>query len=405
MLQGIFNLGHHQEYKHEWNYEIRALLKLFPKLLPLWTPFLIYYVVDAGGSTFFMEQGKVLGHGEASLYMLQKIVGFMGLDLINSGIAKFSSKRNQPKWVITVTIITCGMFTCFLICLLSWHVEASRLQSIKNNQDPKIILHFAMFLQFILLGTMNKMVGEMLGKFFCDHADESMHHLEFTFNSFVEGMGRLLAVACILVFRNWIGDTINKSHLDKYYRALAFISLWACVIFIYLSYTCYWKKETEDHDSLTKKMEEGGLTSEPQSFSLHSSSPWSAHFSADESIFASSEHSLHSSPQSSAYFSTDESHFASSGNSLQSSPQSSAHLSSDQSIFAGSEQKSLVSNLSSNRPSTNSKCLKSLTCPKGPPPGKETLNDYRRSRSSPNNLRYRPSAKAISHSQGPSEIN
>ncbi|GLT95654.1 hypothetical protein SLE2022_133220 [Rubroshorea leprosula] len=96
-------------------------------------------------------------------------------------------------------------------------------------------------------------------------------------------------------------------------------------------------------------MEEGGLTSEPQSFSLHSSSPWSAHFSADESIFASSEHSLRSSPQSSAYLSTDESHFASSGNSLQSSPQSSAHLSSDESIFAGSEQKSLVSNLSSNR--------------------------------------------------------
>ncbi|GLT95655.1 hypothetical protein SLE2022_133230 [Rubroshorea leprosula] len=208
-------------------------------------------------------------------------------------------------------------------------------------------------------------------------------------------MGRLLAVACILVFRNWIGDTIDESHLDKYYQALTFISLWACVIFRYLSYTCYWKKETEDLDSLIKKMEEGGLTSEPQSFSLHSSPQWSAHLSADESIFASSEHSLRSSLQSSA-FSADESYFASSGNSLQSSPQSSAYLSSDESVFASSDQTSLVSNLSSIRPSTNSKCSKSSTFPKGPPPEKEILNDNRRSRSLTNNLRRRPSAKSTS---------
>ncbi|GKV28992.1 hypothetical protein SLEP1_g37976 [Rubroshorea leprosula] len=353
------SLGHHQEYKHELKHEIRALLKLFPKLLPLWAPFLIYYMVDAAGRTFFIEQGKVSGHGGACLYMLQKIVGFMASALINLGITKFSSKRNQPKWVATVAKITCGMFICFLICLLSWHVEASRLQSIKNNQDPKIILHFAMFLQFILLETMNKMVGKMLGKFFCDYvADESMHHLEFTFNSFVEGMGRLLGVACILVFRNWIGDTINESHLDKYYRALTFISLCACVIFIILSYTCYWKKETEDHASLATKIEEVGLTSEPQSFSLHSSPQWSAQFSADESMFACSE------------------------------------------------QTSVPSNLGSARPSTNNKWVKSLTCPNRPPPAEEVSNDYRRSRSAPNNLRYRASAKASSqHSEGRLEIN
>ncbi|GLT59069.1 hypothetical protein SLA2020_319100 [Shorea laevis] len=88
------SLGHHQECKQELNNEIRALLKLFPELPLLWTPFLIYYVVDAAGSTFFMEQGKVLGHAEGNLYMVQKIVGFMVSKFISFGITKFASKRN-----------------------------------------------------------------------------------------------------------------------------------------------------------------------------------------------------------------------------------------------------------------------------------------------------------------------
>ncbi|GLT45888.1 hypothetical protein SLA2020_196870 [Shorea laevis] len=101
----------------------------------------------------------------------------------------------------------------------------------------------------------------MLGEYFCDQVpDESLHHLEFTFNSFVEGMGRLLAVVSTLVFRNWIGETVDKSHLDKYFRTLAFMSLCALLTFVYLSNTCYLKKETKDHDDYLKKLEEGSLS-------------------------------------------------------------------------------------------------------------------------------------------------
>ncbi|GKV39893.1 hypothetical protein SLEP1_g47593 [Rubroshorea leprosula] len=230
------SLGDHKGQKHE----LRPLLKY----LPLWAPFLIYYVVDAAGSAFFDY--------EAYLYIIEKFSGIIISRLIGYVITKFCSKVNQQvQQRIRLANIIFGMLVCFLLCIDTWHVQAKR----KSEGS------FTFTLQFILLGIMKQMVKEMLGEYFCDQVpDKSLHHLEFTFNSFVEGMGRLLAVVSILVFRNWIGETVNNSHLDKYFRTLAFMSLCALLMFVYLSNTCYLKKETKDHDDYLKKLEEGSLS-------------------------------------------------------------------------------------------------------------------------------------------------
>ncbi|GLT45887.1 hypothetical protein SLA2020_196860 [Shorea laevis] len=259
--------GDHQAERHE----LRPLLKF----LPLWAPFLIYYVVDAAGSSFF-------GYEEAYLYIIQKASGIVVSRLIGCVITKFCNKVNQKEQqCIRLAKITFGMLVCFLLCINTWHVISKEKS-------------WAYILQYILLGIMKEMVKETLGEYFYDQViDQSLHHLEFTFNSFVEGMGRLLAVVCILVFRNWIGKTVDNSHLDKYFRTLAFMSLCALLMFVYLSNTCYWKKEAEDHDNHLEKLEEGrhSCPSESQYFSACSSSvsQSTVYFSSDESISASSE--------------------------------------------------------------------------------------------------------------------
>ncbi|GKV51847.1 hypothetical protein SLEP1_g58471 [Rubroshorea leprosula] len=255
--------GDHEGEKHE----LRPLLKL----LPLWAPFLIFYVVDAAGSVFFDY--------EAYLYIIQKFSGIIVSRLIDYVIIKFCSKVNQQvQQRIRLAKIIFGMLVCFLLCIDAWHVQAKR----KSEGS------FTFTLQFILLGIMNEMVKEKLGEYFCDQVpDQSMHHLEFTFNGFVEGMGRLLAVVCILVSRNWIDEKIEKrgkvtwiknSQLDKCFRTLAFMSLCALFMFVYLSNTCYYQKKTEDHDDNLEKLEVGSVSLnnsrplESQSSSLSSSS-------------------------------------------------------------------------------------------------------------------------------------
>ncbi|GKV39894.1 hypothetical protein SLEP1_g47594 [Rubroshorea leprosula] len=244
--------GDHEGEKHE----LRPLLKL----LPLWAPFLIYYVVDAAGSTFFnyevylhIKQGD-----QYYLFIIQKSSGIIVSHLIGYVITKFCSEVNQQEQKrIRLVKITLGMLVCFLFCIVTWHVEAKGKS--EGSSEAKVI-SLTFILHFILVGIMKEMVKGMLGEYFCDQVpDQSMHHLQFTFNSFVEGMGRLLAVVCILVFRNWI--------------------------------------ETEDHNDCLEKLEEGSLSSlskcpsESQSSSLHSSSASqsTAYFSDNESISTSSE--------------------------------------------------------------------------------------------------------------------
>ncbi|GLU06959.1 hypothetical protein SLE2022_239420 [Rubroshorea leprosula] len=282
--------GDHEGEKHE----LRPLLKL----LPLWAPFLIYYVVDAAGSTFFnyevylhIKQGD-----QYYLFIIQKSSGIIVSHLIGYVITKFCSEVNQQEQKrIRLVKITLGMLVCFLFCIVTWHVEAKGKS--EGSSETKVI-SLTFILHFILVGIMKEMVKGMLGEYFCDQVpDQSMHHLQFTFNSFVEGMGRLLAVVCILVFRNWIGEKVHNSHLEKYFGTLAFMSLCALLMFVYLSNTCYWNTETEDHNDCLEKLEEGSLSSlskcpsESQSSSLHSSSASqsTAYFSDNESISTSSE--------------------------------------------------------------------------------------------------------------------
>ena len=74
---------------------------------------------------------------------------------------------------------------------------------------------------FVFLGLTKGPVGEGLRHFFYDHVEVSMKQLESPFNLSVRGVGRFLSVIFILVFRNWIGDSINTSRLDEYMRLLA----------------------------------------------------------------------------------------------------------------------------------------------------------------------------------------
>ncbi|XVE70319.1 hypothetical protein DITRI_Ditri10aG0063000 [Diplodiscus trichospermus] len=251
------------------------------KLLPVWTTFLVYSLVEATGSTFFIEQSNNLNDRIGndfripinsfdripinSFDLLQSIISFVISQLSDFLIQKLGNQDQQRR--ARLIRIGLGMFISFLSCIAAWHVEVCRLNlinktEISDNQHESTSMSILWLVpQFVFLGLTKGLVGEGLKHFFYDHVEVSMKQLESPFNLSVRGVGRFLSVIFILMFRRWIGDTINKSRLDEYMRMLAMLNLWTLMVYIFLLNTYEWKIVSAPllEENSFVRMEEGDL--------------------------------------------------------------------------------------------------------------------------------------------------
>ncbi|XP_030926117.1 protein NRT1/ PTR FAMILY 5.4-like [Quercus lobata] len=167
--------------------QVREVKRLFT-LIPIWTSFLGCSLVAATGNTFFYEQT--------------------------------SNMADNIK------------------------VEAHRLYLIEEeNIDPmdsnQTISMSVLWLipQFILLGLMEGLATEGLQEFFYNHVAISMRSYGPSFSECVLGFGNFISMPFVLLCRSWFKDSINTSHLDKYYLTLAILSFVCLVMYAYASYS------------------------------------------------------------------------------------------------------------------------------------------------------------------------
>ncbi|GKV51030.1 hypothetical protein SLEP1_g57707 [Rubroshorea leprosula] len=240
-------------------------LWLFLRKLPLWFPFLFYYVVDAAGSTFFMEQTDKLNDkiGEnyqvpspqSSFLVVQKCTKFIASNLADYLIKKFCKDDNQERRAGLVRM-SLGMCACSGCCIVAWLLENHRLDLFNDNPDrnpiPMSILLLAP--QFSLLGFAHGLIEDGMEEFFRDYAPASIHHFAMAFTKAVDAGGKLIAVVFILTLKNWIGEDVNTSHLDSYYRMLAILVLCALQFFIILANNYDWEIEKKEGDDELDKV-------------------------------------------------------------------------------------------------------------------------------------------------------
>ena len=91
---------------------------------------------------------------------------------------------------------------------------------------------FWLLIQFFLLGLMEGLASKGLEKFVSNHVSKSMRRYGLIFSNFVTGLGKFFSIPFVLLFKSWFKETINTSHLDRYYLALAILS--SVFLFIYL---------------------------------------------------------------------------------------------------------------------------------------------------------------------------
>ncbi|WCJ34802.1 Major facilitator superfamily protein [Euphorbia peplus] len=247
-------------YSHAEVRQTKSLLKL----IPLWFGFFIYGIVTASGNTFFIEQSSGLRETIPinSFFIIISFISSITSYLANLLLSRFC--RNEP-WRLKGGLIRVGtgMAIAIVCCHVASVVEHARLDAIKIHGDPDehedVDLYMSILWlapQFILLGLMDGLAQDGLSELFYIIADEWMEGLETPINQFMLGIGKAASVGCVFVFRNWFGDTINKSRLDKYFNMLMYLSIGNLVFYLVIGYYYVYVQNQQETVKEEKEEEE-----------------------------------------------------------------------------------------------------------------------------------------------------
>ncbi|XP_075642331.1 protein NRT1/ PTR FAMILY 5.4-like isoform X2 [Castanea sativa] len=209
-----------QEEENLCSVEQVTQVKCFLTLIPLWTTFLAYSLVQATGNTFFIEQRSNLKITITKNHRAPLVAFFVLNSFLRFIIPRlfWSEKARNPN--VTLVRIGVGMICSILCCIAAWQVEVHRLKEIKrlnpaNPSDPISMSIFWLLPQFILLGLAEGLVEEGLQEFFIKHVTESMWNSGQLLTGCILSFGNFFSIPCVQLVRSWFKDTINDSHLDR----------------------------------------------------------------------------------------------------------------------------------------------------------------------------------------------
>ena len=148
----------------------------------------------------------------------------------------FLSKKARQQYVTRIRIGV-GMICSALRCFVAWQVEVQRLMKIDPIHLNKTMSVLWLFPQFILLGLMEGLATDGLQEFFYNHVAISMRSYGPSFSDCVLGLGNFISMPFLLLCRSWFKDSIDTSHLDKYYLTLAIQSSVFFVFYVNASYS------------------------------------------------------------------------------------------------------------------------------------------------------------------------
>ncbi|KAK7849671.1 hypothetical protein CFP56_002523 [Quercus suber] len=96
-----------------------------------------------------------------------------------------------------------------------------------------------------------------LEKFISNHVSKSMRRYGPIFSNFVTGLGNFFSIPFVLLFKSWFRETINTSHLDRYYLALAILSsVFLCIYLCVLPISAGMEDLLEDMESDDRGLED-----------------------------------------------------------------------------------------------------------------------------------------------------
>ncbi|QCE04194.1 solute carrier family 15 [Vigna unguiculata] len=222
--------------------DVRDVKSLVP-MFRLCFAFFAYSLLVATGNTYFVAQ--------ASTMLTTK---------------DFTSKRFAVG--TSIIRIVFGMFCAVICCLVARKVEFQRLSlpvMIDENNGELIrpVRITALVPQFILLGMTEALVKGGLESLFLAHVAKSMQSFVDSYSELVHSIGKLFLIPLVLTFGgSWFKESIDTTHLDRFYLMLGILNATFLLVFIYSSFKYSYKgicyEDDDDHQPDTEAFNEQG---------------------------------------------------------------------------------------------------------------------------------------------------
>ena len=244
-------------------------VKLVFRLIPIWLSCLMFSIVISQQQTHFTKQGSTMMRSigphfkipPASLQAIVSLTIVITIPIYDRILVPWTRKfTGHPAGITSLQRIGIGLFLSILIMVVSALVEARRISIVKHNnlqENPKAIVPMKLWWllpQYLLCGLadMFAFVGQQ--ELFYDQMPESMRSLGAALYLNVFGVGCFLSSAVICVVQaissscgeEWLGDNLNRAHLDDFYWVLAGLSALNLCVYVWVAKRFVYKKVEGD---------------------------------------------------------------------------------------------------------------------------------------------------------------
>ncbi|XP_010245114.1 PREDICTED: protein NRT1/ PTR FAMILY 5.10-like [Nelumbo nucifera] len=233
--------------------------KVVLSLVPIWATCLMYGVVFAQSSTFFIKQGLTMDRSITSGFeippaSLQSLIGaaiivFIPIyDRIIVPIAR--AYTGKPSGITMLQRIGTGMFLSLISMVVAAIVEKERLKVARDSglvDMPQVTLPMSVWWlvpQYVLFGISDVFTMVGLQEFFYDQVPNGLRSMGLSLYLSIFGIGNFLSSFLISVIEketsrggqdSWFANNLNRAHLDWFYWLLSGLSVIELVLYLYFS--------------------------------------------------------------------------------------------------------------------------------------------------------------------------
>ncbi|KAM3733675.1 hypothetical protein ACB098_11G154600 [Castanea mollissima] len=245
--------------------EVKLVLCLFP----IWLSCLMFAIVISQMNTFFVKQGSTLQRSitphfiipPASLQALVGLTILLNMPIYDRVFVPIARKfTGHPSGITVLQRIGIGLFLSIFIMIVSALVEAKRINVVKEYNlldQPKSIVPMRVWWllpQYIITGLVEIFTYVGLQELFYAQMPEAMRSLGAAVYLSVTGIGNFISSAIISMVQaissrygeEWLGENINRAHLDYFYWVLAGLSALNLCIYVWIATRFVYKKIEDD---------------------------------------------------------------------------------------------------------------------------------------------------------------
>ncbi|CAJ2638810.1 unnamed protein product [Trifolium pratense] len=241
-------------------------VKLVIRLIPIWLSCLMFTVVQTQLSTFFTKQSSTLNNSIGPHFKLPpaSLQGFVGIVILfavpiyDKIFVPFARKITRHRSGITVLQrIGVGLFLSIFTMVFAAIVETKRVHVAKNHNlidnTKKNILPMSIWWllpQYTILGISDAFTIVGLQELFYDQMPIAMRSLGAAAYLSIVGVGSFVSNGIISVVveitskvgGKWLGDNLNRAHLDYFYWVLAVLSAMNLCVYLWIAKDFVYKK-------------------------------------------------------------------------------------------------------------------------------------------------------------------